>query len=240
MPKPLALTPAYSHVNWQLNDALLRVGIPHAQVHGCSDLVRARSQLLTNALETPADRFLFLDADVVPTCDQLIELAETSRVDENNAVTGLYLGRPGRLAAVTETRFSLTGGERYIPLIAAGMGFAAVDRRTIDRLRSDIPEVEDADGNKWHPYFLPLVIRAELDGETVHQYMSEDYSFWWRLRMLPGVQLWLDKTLVVPHVKEVPLLPRPEDLEMHFSRLEQHLQKNAPPQKKATRQAQRR
>jgi hypothetical protein len=86
--RSLALIPAYSHIDWRLLESLRKLGIPYIHVHGCSDLVRARSRLLGDGMRTQADRFLFIDSDTVATPDEIVRLAESERLSETSAVSG--------------------------------------------------------------------------------------------------------------------------------------------------------
>lgn len=202
MSKPLALIPAYSHVDYRLLKVLRAVGMPCLEVYGCSDLVRARSGLLSDALNTDADRFVFIDADVLPTEQDLIELAESSKVDGHNAVSGCYIARPGKIAAqpLDET-LTLFAEERFAPMLVAGMGFAAVHREAVQRLQASLPSLEDDRGRVWQPFFLPAVVEQQTPEGLLREYLPEDYSFWWRLRHAE-VNLWIDTHLVVGHVKQ--------------------------------------
>jgi hypothetical protein len=206
-PSPLALIPAYSHIDRRLLEALRRVGIPYMDVHGCSDLVRARSGLLSDALRTDADRFLFIDSDIVPSCDDLIRLLESPKLDPGNAVSGCYVVAPGRLAAQAEAdQIEVGGAERFVPMLAAGMGFAAVHRSAVEVLKQQLPELVDNKSRVWHPYFLPVVVQQETEIGLLQEYLSEDFAFWWRLR-LSGIKLWIDTHLTVGHIKSTILTP---------------------------------
>jgi DNA-binding transcriptional LysR family regulator len=196
----VALIPAYSHIDHRLLDALRLVGIPNIAIHGCSDLVRARCRLLSDALRTGARRFVFVDADMVPMAGQLTELIESDR----DAVSGTYAVGGGQVAASTMAGkvVELPSPERFIACLVAGMGFASVSREVVERLAEKLPTVRDPNGHQWKPFFLPMLV-----GET-NEYLSEDYAFWWRLREHAGVQLWLDTSLVVGHCKPTVALPK--------------------------------
>jgi len=216
--RAIAVIPAYSHIDARLYRVLMQVGLPYIEVYGCSDLVRVRSGLVSDALRTDAGRIIFIDSDMIPTAEDLIELIETPRVDAQNSVSGSYVVRGGKIAACAETgpilasasaqaSAALGTSERYEKLLVAGMGFAAVDRAPLERLRLELPELLDDTGKSWSPFFLPLVIQQEVDGSLLSQYLAEDYSFWWRLRAI-GVDLWLDHRLQIGHVKPEVLYPR--------------------------------
>lgn len=208
--KVLALVPAYSHLDWRLSDSLRRVGVPFLHVHGCSDLVRARSRLLCDGMSTGAERFLFIDADTAPTPDDIVQLAESEKLTENSAVSGCYLTSRGTVAAVPVEPVEVkVGGEpRFVELLVAGMGFSAVTRETIESMDEAVAPVRDATGEVWRPYFLPFILEFEIPGgERVREYVPEDYSFWWRVRTLAKGKVWLDTHLAVAHVKTKILVP---------------------------------
>jgi hypothetical protein len=206
MSQPLVLIPAYSHIDWRLSEVLKRSGLPCLLVHGCSDLVKARSRLLTDALRVDTHRFLFVDADMVPTPAQLDELATSSHVTSTSALTGCYLTQPDFIAAIAEDNqpIELEAEVRLIRGVAAGMGFAAVSRETVERIASKLPMVRDANGDRWHPFFLPFLVKHERSEELGgDEYYPEDYSFWWRVRALGEAQLWIDTHMVVGHVRQM-------------------------------------
>ena len=205
--KPLCLIPAYSHIDWRLQKVLETVGIRCLPTYGCSDLVKARSRLLTDGLATDADRFLFLDADVIPTPEDILQLLESPRLSEDSAVSGCYLVREGRLAAVPETnQVRLFSEPRFVPCAAAGLGISVVHRASIERVRASLPTIVDEDTARgpvaWHPYYVPVI----LEQKEGYRYLADDYSFWWRLNVV-GVNLWLDTHVVVGHAKSALLKP---------------------------------
>lgn len=185
--------------------------MPCLHVYGCSDLVRARSRLLCDGLATEADRFLFIDADTAASPEDIVRLAEHEKLKPESAVTGGYLTADGKIAAVPTQPVDVdVGGDtRYVELLVAGMGFAAVERRTIETLNTSMAPVRDKTGETWRPYFLPFVLEYELpDGTKAREYVPEDYAFWWRVRTMASCTLWLDTHLPVGHVKESVLMPR--------------------------------
>jgi hypothetical protein len=203
--------PALSHVDWRLLRTLESLGLRHIAVYGCSDLVMARSRLLTDALATDADHFVFLDADVIPGREDLISLIESPKVSPDNAVVGCYLVRENHLSAQFKSQsVRIMGDVRFVECSVAGMGIGVVHRSSIERLRDTLPTVIDEqprDGSidgrgTWTPYFLPVI----LETEGKYRYLAEDYSFWWRLGIV-GVKLWLDTHIAVGHAKQTIFRP---------------------------------
>lgn len=211
MQKPLVLLPAYSHLDWRLADCLRRTGLPCIQVFGCSDLVQARSRLLCDAMQTEAETFLFIDADMVVTPDNIFQLLESPKLSERSAVTGAYITANGELAGVpldVTQQVSFGGEPRFVQMALAGLGFAAIRRSSIEALERVTPPVRSKADEIWRPYFLPFVIQHELpNGEEMREYLADDYSFWWRVRTMAETSLWLDTSLRVGHVKTSVLTP---------------------------------
>jgi hypothetical protein len=206
----LALIPAYTHIDWRLADSLRRVGMPYLHVHNCSDLVRARSRLICDGMRTEAERFLLIDADTAATPDDIVRLAQSDRVSIDSAVAGCYLTRKGKVAAVPlePVEASVGGDPRFVELLLAGMGFAAISRASLEQLDLMVEPVTDYDGHEWRPYCLPFVLEYDSPNGKAREYVPEDYSFWWRLRTLANTRLWLDTHLPVGHVKSEILTPQ--------------------------------
>lgn len=200
--KTLVIIPAYSHVDYRLGAALAEAGLAPLVQHGCSDLVRCRSWLLSVALtETDADVIVMIDSDVVPTPDDLRRLVGSPRLSATGAVSGVYQTRRGRLAFTprdTEATYQL-GEPGFVECTHAGLGFAAVTRESLQRCADSLPKCVEADGAEWWPFALPIV-----EGTT---YTAEDGAVWRRLADT-GTTLWVDLELTVRHVFAQPVLPR--------------------------------
>lgn len=209
-PRPLALIPAYSQIDWRIAEALRECNIPCLPMFGCSDLPRARSVLLTEAMQTDRDVFLMIDADIVVQPQQLMQLVNSEKLDTNNAVSGTYLVGPNQVAAVPELPddIQIHGPQRYLKFLVAGLGLAAVHRSTIARLDQVLEPVFDAAGGRWVPYCVPFVLEQALPGGSKsRQYIAEDHSFWWRLRTAAGTTCWLDTHVAAGHAKQAVFTP---------------------------------
>ncbi|MDX2054492.1 MAG: hypothetical protein SFV15_18975 [Polyangiaceae bacterium] len=181
--------------------------LPATTLIGCSDLVKARSFLLSRALGTDAEVFLFIDADMLPSVDQLETLMLSERVDSQSAVTGAYLSKGQTLCARPvdgqDEAIVIGGMDRYRECQGAGLGFAAVHRSSVLRYRATLPVLRES-GVDWWPFFLPTLISAEQEPGG-RRYLAEDYAFWWNLRAAAGVRLWLDTHLSIGHLTAVPV-----------------------------------
>ena len=211
MRKPLVLIPAYSHIDWRLAGSLKQTGLPCLTVFGCSDLIQARSRLLCDAMRTEADTFIFIDADMAASADDIMQLVESPKLGPRSAVSGAYCTQAGELAGVPlemSRSVSFHSEPRFVELALGGLGFSAIQRSAVEALELAIPPVRNKAEEIWRPYYLPLVIEHESpDGEVLRDYLADDYSFWWRVRTLGETVLWLDTHLRVGHVKASVLTP---------------------------------
>ena len=216
---PLILVPAYNAIDWRLHDAIGRSGIPMLAVYGCSDLVKVRSQMLSDALRSSADRFIFIDSDIIPSPEQIWQLVESEKLNAESAVSGCYAGRDGALAAQLESQepFTLSGGARFVECFAAGMGFSAVHRDTVELIRNELPELTTGQGVEWRAYFLPLVIADRMNADAI-SYLSEDWAFWWRVRNLGKAAFWIDTNLCVGHLHTAPRALHPDTVILPHNR----------------------
>lgn len=200
--KALVTIPAYSHIDHRLMMALLEADVPFLPLHGSSDLPKARSLLVTAALQKGAERVLFVDADVVPTPAQLRELAETPLVTPEQAVSGLYPIRDRRATSKGGAAWALdavdpetAAGLDIIPANWAGLGFAAVHRDSLLRLAERLPVVREPD-NEWRPFCVPRV--------EAGVYYPDDRVLWWQLAQT-GTRLVALASLKIGHVASVVL-----------------------------------
>jgi hypothetical protein len=198
----LVIVPAYTHLDHRLTMALLEAQLPLLPLFGSSDLPRARSILISHALRQATERVLFIDADVVPTPEQLIALATSPHVTPEQALTGLYPIRdvrstPGAGAAwaVDAVDPATAPGKATFEANWAGLGFAAVHVDSLRRVAERLPEIE-GDEVPWKPFCVPRV-----EGGV---YYPDDRVLWWRLAKT-GTSLLADASLKVGHVASVVL-----------------------------------
>lgn len=184
------ITPARTHLDYRLHNAIAESGLPVLALYEHSDLPRVRSFLVSKALAQPGvDRILFVDSDIVPTGAQLTELATSPLVTPDQALTGLYPTRDGREWAVKAT--DPATADAVFRAEWAGLGFAAVHRLSLERVAARLPDIV-GDGLPWKPFCVPLVL-------ATGEYLADDRSLWWRLAQA-GVGLVADRSLRVGHV----------------------------------------
>lgn len=185
----IIICPAYSFINHRLMNAILGSRLPLLPIYETSDLPRTRSCLITTALQHGMERILFVDSDVVPTVDQLTELATASVVTPDKALTGMYAirGEPGKLSVHAPR----APNRKQFKAEWSGLGFAAVHRESLLRLTAAMKPIQ-GDTMPWYPFCVP---RIHEDGS----YMADDRSFWWRLSTV-GVSLVARHSLHVGHL----------------------------------------
>jgi len=198
----LAIIPAYSHVDHRLMMALLEARVPFLPLYGSSDLPRARSMLISHALRQSPGRVLFMDSDVVPSREQIVELATTPLVTPTQAVTGLYPIRDVRATAAGGASWAVNavdpetaGGKQIFEATWAGLGFAAVHLESLLLLEATLPEIH-GDEAPWRPYCVPVVVD--------NTYYPDDRVLWQRLRNV-GVGLVGCASLKIGHIASVVL-----------------------------------
>lgn len=152
-----------------------------------SDIARGRSNLLTQALRTKFDSFLWIDDDIAFNHAQFDAIC-TVPVD---CVGGIYPKRQPDLAQVW------TGlGDQELPecrdivtVATVGTGFLRHTRRAAEALRGRVPEVTTLD---YTHYFHARVMP---DGH----YLTEDYAFCHDL-WAAGIPVYLHRGIRLGHV----------------------------------------
>jgi hypothetical protein len=178
-----------------------------------SDLVRVRSALVSQALDSGAEVIIFADADTIPVGDALIRIA--AQATPARAVFGLYMQRDGERLSVEVTdppaaSAAMAAGELF-PIVYGGLGLVAVHRASLQRVAASLPTVT-SDALAWQPFCLPFV----LDGV----YHGDDRSLCHRLAST-GTELWADPTLDVRHAITTLAAVQPSGVRRAQSKLEQ-------------------
>jgi len=188
--KTLVITPAYSHAHHQVHAAIGATGMPWLPLYERSDLPRARSVLVSRAVELGAQVVVFVDADTVPAPGALDAIIAAVR--PGRTVFGVYELRDGRLSVDPEDPVAAEGAiARRLPFPVrwGGLGLAAVHLDDLRRVGEGLPLIRDPDV-VWRPYCVPFV----RDG----QYYADDRSLCARLRDA-GVELVADPAIVGLH-----------------------------------------
>jgi hypothetical protein len=189
------ITPAFSHADHRLRRVVEATGLPWLVLHEHSDLPRVRSVLIEQALATPAERIILLDADTVPGLEALRALAESEEVTPERAVWGMYPLREGDrwsvspVDAVAADR-AIRQGESF-PINTGGLGLCAIHRQSLERLGETLPTIPESTGLRWRPFCVPFVRGQD--------YYADDGSLCVRLHET-GTELWCNPLLRAGHV----------------------------------------
>lgn len=197
MKKAAIIIPAYSHVDYRLERAMLEAGLPWLALHEHSDLPRVRSVLIEQALRTEAERIILIDADTVPSAGVLRALGEGEGVTPARAVWGMYPLREGDRWSVdpadqSEADQAIREG-RPFRIRTGGLGLCAIHRESLGRLGQELPTIIEDSGLEWRPFCVPFV-RMGLPAT----YYADDGSLCMRLAE-SGTELWCDPRLRAGH-----------------------------------------
>lgn len=192
--KAAIITPAYRELDHRLWRVINASGIPSLVLHQHSDLPRVRSVLIEQALDTPAERIILIDADTVPSSGVLKALAESEDVTPERALWGMYPLREGDRWSVNpqdpvDADLAIREG-RSFRIKTGGLGLCVIHRESLLRLRETLPRVTEEEGLTWRPFCVPFV-----RGST---YFADDGSLCVRLRET-GTELWCDPRLRAGH-----------------------------------------
>lgn len=193
--KALIVTPAFSHVRHELEQAIRRSGLPHLPLYEHSDLPRARSVLIERGLALGAERLLLVDADTVPSAGDLQRLATTEAdVTPERALWGLYPLREGTRWAVNpvdpdEANRAIEEGRQF-RINSGGLGVCAIHRESLERAVAESPTIVEDTGASWRPWCVPFIANGK--------YYADDGSLCMRLAMT-GTALWCDPTIRAAH-----------------------------------------
>jgi len=201
--KAAVVIPAYSHVDHRLERALLEAGLSWLPLHEHSDLPRARSLLIEQALLTQAERVILIDSDVVPTAGVLRALAEAEGVTPYQAVWGMYPLKQGDRWSVNpidpvDADRALREGQSF-PIRSGGLGLCAIHRESLERVGATLPTVVEESELSWRPFCVPFL--RQLGGAPLEpaEYYPDDASLCVRLYDT-GTALWCDPRLRAGHV----------------------------------------
>jgi hypothetical protein len=202
--KTAVVMPVYGHVNYRLQNLLFMAQVPCIQNFGTSDIALARSVLAAGCLRTDFRRFIWLDADMVLTMEQLMMLA----LEERPLVSGVYVSSDATpCVGVTTENEQVLPAEGYLPIEWAGMGCVSMDRSVLEKVCEGLPLLPLYGGI--YPAFAHVFLNADRepvmpDDPSAVFWYTEDLSFFWRCREA-GITPLLRCDLRVSHLKEFPL-----------------------------------
>jgi len=192
--KTCIITPAREPIDRRVSQPVAESGLPWMIVYEQSDLVKARSALLSQALQKGAERVILLDADVVTTPGALRWLAETDSLTPHEALFGRYVQRDGvrwSFQPQNAELYEQMGSDGLVALDWAGLGLCAIHRESLQRVASRLPRIELPGEVGWWPFCLPIVDPPD--------YLGDDRALCRRLRE-NKTALMLRKGMIAGHL----------------------------------------
>lgn len=159
---------------------------------GCCYLDLIRNDLVRQFLDSPADRLLFIDADIGYPPEAVLRVANTPRP----VVAGVYRKKtdlPEWPIAVETGPFHVDVVTGLIEAASVASGFLCIHRSVFEQLQPSVPYFRDDRGLWMHAYFQCLI----QDG----RYFGEDVVFCQRWRALGGT-IWFVPDLQLTHLGE--------------------------------------
>lgn len=168
----------------------------------------SRSLIASGFLNTDYDALFFVDDDIVFNPEDVDKLADHIEKDNLNIVGGCYVVKGGnynpssRFFDGQTIEFNVTAKPVEIMYLAGG--FMMIHRRVLEKMVSSIPLC--AAGSKieseFYPFFAPIIkrVKSRLSGlKITHEYLTEDFSFCERAKML-GYKIYLDPSIRLEHI----------------------------------------
>lgn len=197
MIQPIILVPAHTSLHHALHQAITHSGLDCEVLYGHSDLPKARSVLLTNAMQQSRSRVILVDSDTLVTPEALQYLAQTGDVHSDQAVCGRYVLKNREqwsVDAVDPENVPLGTGKLF-EVKRCGLGVMSVSLESLLRVAEHTgPVTEEQGGGQWFPFCVP---QLSQDGEHV-RYQADDFSFCARLAQ-SGTKIMCKENLIAGH-----------------------------------------
>lgn len=198
------LMPVARYIEPETNDAinvLLLNGYQVFKYYHCSDLVRARSLLATQAIENEYQEIIWIDSDT-RFDPSSIEKLRSHGLPFVCGISPLKSKAGGFSVTPIERAQKIEIGQRggLIEVQSCGMAFTYTDSEMYGRIKEvfGLPRcrVSGKRESSFIPYFFPDILEKD-DGEVV--YLGEDASFCNRARQC-GYKIYVDTSIRLGHI----------------------------------------
>jgi hypothetical protein len=192
----VVLLPSYGGILGHHAFALSKINCEQVFLFG-APIDQARCYMISEAMNNfpEKDVFIFIDSDISFTAADLQKLSDDcNRTKE--IVSGCYVlktDNTNRIVANIDSTQPIDRSDGLIPCSRIGMGFAAIHRLAIERIRlnMDTCNLPRSTGmTVLHPLFIPMIHNGD--------YLGEDYAFCVRAKEA-GVNIWLDSNILLTH-----------------------------------------
>lgn len=180
--------------------ALMPVALQHGisvklgHVSGCSIITMARNSLVHQFLKSDCTELLFIDADVIPTVDDIMRLLAQST--DRALTAGMYPRRAKDkkffLDFYLDEQDELVFDGSMMRVNRVGTGFMWINRHVVEEIANQSQTYLGPDGAGQIQNVFEFSL---MDGKFV----GEDYNFCDKVGML-GYEAWIDVEICLPHV----------------------------------------
>jgi len=180
--------------------ALMPVALQHGvsvklgHVSGCSIITMARNSLVDQFLKSDCTELLFIDADVIPTVDDIMRILAQST--DRHLTAGMYPRRAKDrkffLDFYLDDNDDLVFDGAMMRVNRVGTGFMWVARHVVEKIASCSATYLGPDGAGQIANVFEF---SMMDGKFV----GEDYNFCDKVGML-GYEAWVDVEICLPHI----------------------------------------
>jgi hypothetical protein len=180
--------------------ALMPVALKHGitiklgHVSGCSIITMARNMLVDQFLKSDCTELLFIDADVVPTPEDILRLVAQS--GDKDVTAGMYPRRAKDRKFFLDFHLDDAGDLEFEGAMMranrVGTGFMLIRRHVIEQLAESAVKYlgQDGVGEVANVFEFSM-----LDGKFV----GEDYTFCDKATAA-GFKVWVDVEICLPHI----------------------------------------
>lgn len=162
---------------------------------GNSLVHHARSKAADDFVKSRHNRLFFVDSDIVWKPEDFVRLvALSTRMD---IVVGVYTSKkePSEFVLKADPSVQVESNEYgCVPVLAAGLGFACLSRKVIERLSSQAA----LRGFKNVPHKIPYLFYCDANGDDFSA-RGEDMAFFADARR-NGFTVWADPSIELGHV----------------------------------------
>lgn len=170
------------------------ISVKLGHVSGCSIITMARNSLVNQFLKSDCTELLFIDADVIPTTDDIMRLLAQSTGRDITA--GMYPRRAKDrkffMDFYLDEQDELVFEDAMMRANRVGTGFMWVNRHVIEKIAKGSQTYLGPDGAGEIANVFEFSMR---DGKFV----GEDYYFCDKAGML-GYEVWIDVEICIPHL----------------------------------------
>ena len=170
------------------------ISVKLGHVSGCSIITMARNSLVDQFLKSDCTELLFIDADVIPTVEDIMRLMAQST--GRDVTAGMYPRRAKDrkffMDFYLDEQDELVFEDAMMRALRVGTGFMWINRHVIEKIAKNSETYLAPDG---------VGEIANIFEFSMHdgKFVGEDYFFCDKAGML-GYEVWIDVEICIPHL----------------------------------------